>query len=108
MADDAARFSSLAASLGSLPNLRKHHWDRENRGFFDWGYHTDDLALEWRYVFDDETGYPVDRELVRVLRRRAAEDPCPSSGVPRCAASPASVARPLPHDVAAAASASLK
>ena len=24
---DAARFSALAASLGSLPNLRKHHWD---------------------------------------------------------------------------------
>jgi len=70
---DAARFSALAASLGSLPNLRKHHWDPENRGFFDWGYHTDNLALDWRYVLDEETGYPVDREFVRVLRKKTKD-----------------------------------
>lgn len=70
---DAARFSSLAASLGSLPNLRQHHWDSEKRGFFDWGFHTDNLALEWRYVLDEETGYPVDREFVRVLKRKTSD-----------------------------------
>ena len=72
-AADAARFSSLAASLGSLSNLREHHWDAERRGFFDWGFHTDNLALEWRYLLDEETGYPVDRELVRVLKRRTRD-----------------------------------
>ena len=70
---DAARFSSLAASLGSLSNLHEHHWDSRNRGFFDWGHHSDDLQLEWRYVLDEETGYPVDRELVRVLKKRTED-----------------------------------
>jgi len=72
-ASDAARFSSLATTLGSLDNLRRAHWDAENRGFFDWGYHTDNLALEWRYVLDEETGYPVDREFVRVLKRKTKD-----------------------------------
>jgi mannosyl-oligosaccharide glucosidase len=78
-AGEVAAYAKRAATLGDVNHIAALHWVEGGGGgdgtaapgFYDYGLHTDSVALAWRLVTDEE-GTPVDRVL---LRRVASSDP---------------------------------
>lgn len=43
-------FRQLAEQLTDLNHLNKRHYDPSRGQYLDWGNHTEDVWLDWRYV----------------------------------------------------------